>query len=225
MARFLLIPHGPGATLAHLAACVAVAEALRDQGDEPVLAYGGSRPELLDRAGLEWRPVLEAGGPMSDEWFGSDEQLEAILASQLAVLEEVAPDACITSAGAGRLTVAIAGRPHLALMHGLGNSRFGRRGRRRATIVGDLRRPARAWKDLRLEMMKRRRGTRSGAIWMRGWARHTGAPLTAEEASIGRPDLVACTTTPLLDPAPAMPPHWRYTGPLSFGPAMPGWFV
>jgi UDP:flavonoid glycosyltransferase YjiC (YdhE family) len=52
-ARFLMIPHAPGGTLAHLAACLAVAGALRDRGLESIFAYGGSRPELLERAKFE----------------------------------------------------------------------------------------------------------------------------------------------------------------------------
>lgn len=222
MARFLLIPHAPGGTLAHLAACVAVAQALREQGDDPVLAYGGSRPELLDEAGIDWRPVLEAAGPMSVDWFESEDHLEAVLASQLEVIEQVTPDACITSAGAGRLAVAVSGRPHLALMHGLGNSSFGLRGRRRDAILGDLRRPARAWRDLTLALrgrLRRRRSHPSGRIWVRAWARHLGMGLDDETIWTGPADLAACTTTPLLDPAPDMPGHWRYVGPFSFAPA------
>jgi UDP:flavonoid glycosyltransferase YjiC (YdhE family) len=220
VARFLLIPHAPQGTLAHLAACISVAGALRDRGHEVVFAYGGTRPELLDGPGFEWRPVLEAGGAMSSEWFETDEHLEEILASQLAAVEEVRPDACITSAGAGRLTAAVAGVPQLDLMHGLGNSTFGRRGRLRETIRGDLRRPSRAVKDLWLGLRPRRR-TPSGEIWLRAWRRHTGMALDPITKWTGHATAVACTTTPLLDPTRGMPEHWRYVGPLSFGPALP----
>jgi UDP:flavonoid glycosyltransferase YjiC (YdhE family) len=223
VSRFLLIPHAPGGTLAHLAACISVAGALRERGHEALFAYGGARPELLDQAGFEWRRVLEAGGPMSAEWFETDEQLEAILASQLDAIEAIGPDACITSAGAGRLAVEVARVPHLALMHGLGNTSFGRRGRRREAILGDLRRPSRGLKDLRLALGPRAKHP-SGEIWHRAWVRHARAPLGPETAMTGRADAVACTTTPLLDPAPGMPAHWSYVGPLSFAPteAAPG---
>jgi UDP:flavonoid glycosyltransferase YjiC (YdhE family) len=218
MSRFLLIPHAPGGTLAHLAACISAAGALRERGHEAVFAYGGTRPELLDQAGFEWRRVLEADGPMSAEWFETDEQLEAILASQIDAIEAIDPDACITSAGVGRLAVEVARVPHLALMHGLGNTSFGRRGRRREAILGDLRRPSRGLKDLRLAFGPRAKHP-SGEIWHRAWLRHARAPLGPETAMTGRADAVACTTTPLLDPAPGMPAHWSYVGPLSFAPA------
>jgi UDP:flavonoid glycosyltransferase YjiC (YdhE family) len=221
LARFLLVPHAPGGTLAHLAACISVAEALREDGHQPVLAYGGTRPELLEQAGLRWLRVAEAGGAMAVDWFDSDEQLDRILASQLEAIERVGPDVCITSAGAGRLAVAVAGAPHLALMHGLGNSPFGRRGRRRQAILGDLRRPRRALEDLRIELRPRGRHT-SARIWNWGWVRHTGAALDRETVATGRADAVACTTTPMLDPAPGMPVHWSYIGPLSFAPAAAG---
>ena len=212
------MPHAPGATLAHLAACISVAEALREQGHEPVFAYGGTRPELLDGAGFKSRRVVEVNGAMSEDWFESDEHLDRVLSSQMAAIEDASPDVCITSAGAGRLAVAVAGARHLALMHGLGNSPAGRRGRRHTTILSDLRRPARALKDLWLQVAPRRRHE-SGAIWARGWLRHTGAELDVETVATGRADAVACTTTPLLDPADRMPARWRYVGPLSFSPA------
>jgi UDP:flavonoid glycosyltransferase YjiC (YdhE family) len=216
VARFLLIPHAPGGTLAHLTACVSVAAALRERGHEAVLAYGGSRPELLDEAALEWRRVREAGGAFSTEWFDSDEELDRILASHLEAIEEVGPDVCITSAGAGRLAVAVSGRRHLALMQGLGNSTFGRRGRRREAILGDLRRPSRGLKDLWLSRPMRR--SPSALIWLRGWQRHTGTRLDSVTKWTGPADVVACITTPLLDPAPGMPPRWSYVGPLSYAP-------
>ncbi len=218
MSRFLLIPHAPGGTLAHLAACISVAGALCERRHQVVFAYGGARPELLDQAGFEWRRVLEAGGPMSAEWFETDEQLEAILASQLDAIEGIRPDACITSAGVGRLAVEVARVPHLALMHGLGNTSFGRRGRRREAILGDLRRPSRGLKDLRLALGPRAKHP-SGEIWHRAWLRHARAPLGPETTMTGPADAVACTTTPLLDPARGMPAHWSYVGPLSFAPA------
>ena len=219
MARFLLIPHAPGGTLAHLAACISIAGPLRDDGHEALFAYGGDLPGLIEDAGFEWLAVTEATGPMSWEWFESDEQLEGILSSQLEAIEQARPDVCITSAGAGRLAVAAAGNRHLSLHHGLGTSPYGRRGRRRHALLGDLRRPSRALEDIRLQLRPRRRH-RSGEIWRNGWIRHTGAPLDRETRATGRADLVACTTTPLLDPARGMPAHWRYTGPLGF--SMPG---
>jgi len=216
VSRFLLIPHAPGGTLAHLTACISVAAALRERGHETVLAYGGSRPELLDEAGLEWRRVLEAGGAFSTEWFDSDKELDRILGSHLEAIEEVRPDVCITSAGAGRLAVAVSATRHLALMPGLGNSTFGRRGRRREAILGDLRRPSRALKDLWLSRPARR--SPSAWIWFRGWQRHAGTTLDSVTRWTGPADAVACISTPLLDPAPGMPPHWSYVGPLSYAP-------
>ena len=77
-ATFLMIPHAPGGTLAHLAACLAVAGALRDRGHEVIFAYGGSRPELLERAGFEWHPAVEAAAQLSSGTGGSGPAVAAV---------------------------------------------------------------------------------------------------------------------------------------------------
>ena len=218
MARFLFLPHAPLGTLAHLTSCLAVAQQLDSRGHTTLVAYGGSRPELLDESGVAWRRVPEARGPMSDEWFETAEDLERILGAHAALIEEFDPSVCVTSAGAGRLSVAISGRPHLGIQHALGNTSFGRAGRRREAILSDLRHPARGWKDLRLELRnRRRRPTVTGRIWHAAWRERTGVALDSTTKWTGTADLVACTTTPLLDPTRGLPDHWRYVGPLSYG--------
>jgi UDP:flavonoid glycosyltransferase YjiC (YdhE family) len=215
MARFLMIPHAPGGTLAHLAACTAVATGLRARGHEPIFAYGGTRPELLDRAGMEWVPVLESRGPMSQDWFESPEDLERILGSQLDAISRLRPAACITSAGVGRLATEVARVPHLALMHTLAGSPYGRRAVRRWMVRDLARHPSRLAGHLRA----RERGRPSDGGLITGEVRRRLGlpPLDAGTASTGVADLVACTTTPTLDPAVGLPAHWRYVGPLSYG--------
>jgi UDP:flavonoid glycosyltransferase YjiC (YdhE family) len=218
MARFLFLPHAPLGTLAHLTSCLGVALELDRRGHETLFAYGGDRPELIDRAGVAWRRTPEARGPMSDEWFSSQADLDRVLDAHAELIEQFDPCVCVTSAGAGRLSVAISGRPHLAIQHALGNTSFGRAGRRREAILGDLRRPARAWKDLRLELRNRRRPpTVTGRIWHEAWSKRVGVRLDSTTKWTGTADLVACTTTPLLDPTRGLPGDWRYVGPISYG--------
>lgn len=218
MGRFLFLPHAPLGTLAHLTSCIGVARELDSRGNESLIAYGGSRPELIDAAEVAWRRVPEARGPMSDEWFETERDLERILTAHAELIEEFDPSVCVTSAGAGRLSVAISGRPYLAIQHALGNTTFGRAGRRRQAILGDLRRPARGLEDLRLELRnRRRRPNATGRIWNAAWRELAGVALDSTTKWTGTADLVACTTTPLLDPTCGLPDHWRYVGPVSYG--------
>ena len=216
MARFLMIPHAPGGTLAHLAACSAVAGALRDRGHEAIFAYGGSRPELLERAGFEWHPVVEAGGPMYWEWFDSTEHLERILSSQLDLIERLQPAVCVTSAGFGGIAAEVKGVPELALMHSLSGSRYGRPAVRAWMLRDAARHPSRLLGHLRARRSRPERG-HAMAVIAEVRRRRGLPPLDAPSGLIGRADLVACTTAPFLDPTRGLPAHWRYVGALSYG--------
>ncbi|MGH2956606.1 MAG: glycosyltransferase [Solirubrobacterales bacterium] len=216
MARFLIIPHAPGGTLAHLAACSAVAGALRDRGHEAIFAYGGSRPELLERAGFEWRPIVEAGGPMYWEWFDGPEHLEGIVSSQLDLIERLQPAVCVTSAGFGGIAAEIRGVPELALMHGLCGSRYGRPAVRPWMLRDAARHPTRLLGHLRSRRSRPERD-QAMAVIVEVRRRRRLPPLDTPGGVMRSADLVACTTTPILDPTRGLPGHWRYVGPLSYG--------
>ena len=217
MARILMIPHAPGGTLAHLAACSAVAGALRERGHDPIFAYGGSRPELLERDGYEWHPVVEARGPMYWEWFESADELDSMLSSNLALMERLEPEVCVTSAGFGGLAAEIKNLPELTLMHGLPGSRYGRPAIRAWMLRDAARHPTRLLGHIRA---RRSRPTVYAGVYdaIAEVRRRRGLP-PVEPGSIpaGRTNLVGCTTAPFLDPARGMPAHWRYVGPLDYG--------
>jgi len=215
MARVLMIPHAPGGTLAHLAACLAVAAALRDRAHEPTFAYGGSRPDLLERAGFEWHPVVEAHGPMYWEWFDSAEHLERMVSSQLELIERLNPAVCVTSAGFGGIAAQIAGVPGLALMHGLSGSPYGRPAVRPWMLRDAARHPIRLLGHLRGRRSRpERKQARAIIVEVR---RRWRLPPLDRGGVLDRADLVACTTAPFLDPSRGLPAHWRYVGPLSYG--------
>lgn len=216
MARFLMMPHAPGGTLAHLAACSAVAGALRERGHDAIFAYGGSRPELLDRAGFEWHPVVEAGGPMYWEWFETVEHLERMVSSQLELIARLQPAACVTSAGFAGIAAEVNGLPRLALMHTLAGTRFGRMAILPWMLRDAARHPTRLLGHLRA---RRRRPERDRARTIIAEVRRRRGlpPPVPPGAPITTGGVFAYTTTPFLDPARGLPAHYRYVGPLSYG--------
>jgi UDP:flavonoid glycosyltransferase YjiC (YdhE family) len=215
MARFLMIPHAPGGTLAHVAACSAVADSLRDRGHEAIFAYGGSRPELLERAGFEWHRVIEEPGALVSEWFQSAEELEEMLSSQLDLVERIQPAVCVTSAGLGGLAAEVAGLPELALMHGLPGSPYGRPALRGWMLRDAARHPSRLLGHLRSR--RARPAVASVVAAITELRRRRGLPPLDDRGIVGHADRVACTTAPFLDPAREIPAHWRYVGPLDYG--------
>ena len=54
MARILLLPHAPTVGLAHIGACLEVGRELRSRGHEVAVAYGGTRPEIIERERFAW---------------------------------------------------------------------------------------------------------------------------------------------------------------------------
>jgi len=218
VARFLLIPHAPEGTLAHVAACSAVAGALRERGHEPIFAYGGTRPELLERAGFEWHPVVEAGGPMYWQWFESEDELERMVSSHLELIERVQPAACITSSGFGGITAEIKGLPELALVHGLPGSAYGRPALRAWMLRDAARHPTRLVGHLRSRRFRPGARERVAAAIAEVRRLHT-LPSLDSGGLAGRADVVACTTAPFLDPARELPAKWQYVGPLDYGVA------
>jgi UDP:flavonoid glycosyltransferase YjiC (YdhE family) len=216
MSTILMVPHAPGGTLAHLAACLAVAGAMRDREHQPVFAYGGSRPELIEGAGFEWHPVVEAAGPMHWEWFETPEELDRMVSSHLDLIDRLSPAACVTSAGFARLAGEIRGVPVMALSHGLPGSSYGRRALRPWMLRDAARHPTRLLGHLR-SRMGHTQGANANAAIAEVRRRRSLPPRDPSTALIGGSDLVALTTAPFLDPARGLPEHWRYVGPLDYG--------
>jgi len=218
LARFLMTPHAPGGLLAHLAACLAVADGLRERGHEAIFAYGGTLPALIERAGFEWRPVIEARGPMHWEWFHDADELDSMISSHLALIEELRPAACVASAGLSRLATEVAGIPHMALLHSLAGTRYGAPKIRGWMLRDAARHPTRL-----LGHLSSRRSRRQGSEIAASIAevrRRRGLPaLSAPSNLMAGADLVACATAPFLDPARPLPAHYHYAGPLDYGAA------
>jgi len=225
MARFLMMPHSPAGTLAHLAACSAVGTVLRERGHDVHFAHGGSNAALLEDAGFTWHPVRESHGPMNKDWFHDAADLEGMLASQLEVIKELRPHVCVTSAGIGRLAAEVSSDTtrHLAMHHNLAQSAYGRRALRAWKLRYDLRRPRRLVRDIRTRVKRPSEGlkaVRRASAEVR--AAYGLPPLDDSTLATGVADAVACTSAPFLDPQQGMPAHWRYTGPISYAPPGPG---
>ena len=221
MARVLMAPHAPTTGVAHVGACLAVAERLRARGHEVAFAYGGSREELIVGAGFgvhrveEVRPEREWAG-----WYADAADLRRSVESHARVIEELGPDAIVTSSGlAARIAAAAAGVPELALVHHLSLTRFAR-----ATGTGiwrrrlrDARRPRRALRVARNRLRRTRAGgAPGGAVPSPARVVRAELGLEPDERDLGLAVAVACTTTPFLDPARGLPAHWRYTGPIGW---------
>lgn len=220
MARFLMIPHAPIGLLAHLTACATVAGALRDRGHEPIFAYGGSRPELVERAGFDWHPVVEARGPMHWEWFENPDHLERMVSSQVGLVERLNPAALVTSAGFGRITAELTGIPELALMHSVAGTRYGRSALRAWMLRDAARHPTRLIGHLRAR--RHRPGSAAVIESLAEVLRRHGLSPLDRGTLVARAELVACATAPFLDPTLGLPPHWHYVGPLDYGTADSG---
>jgi len=221
MARFLMLPHSPSTGLAHLGACLAVARELRNGGHEAIFAYGGTRPDLIEREGFEWRPVPEVPPEREwqpDAWFESVEELSTAVEGHLALIAELEPATTISSSGvAGRLASEVADLPSVHLMHYLAKTSFGRR----PVVWGDRRRdlthPRRLWRvgRARLRAAARSRRRRPLIEAIADFRARRGLPAAPAHAVAGCVDtVVALATTPELDPAVGLPASWRYVGPV-----------
>lgn len=221
MARFLLVPHAPTGILAHVGACLAVGRELRARGHVVEMAYGGTRPDVIEREGVSWHPVPEVA-PQREwnpaGWFGSTAELSAMVAAHRALIGRLGVDAAVSSSGiAGRLACELEQVPQVHLMHYLATSGYGRApllwdNRRR-----DLRRPRRALRVARSRLVRAARLARgsSTARTVAALRAQLGLPAAGPGTIAGvRDSSVALTTTPFLDPARDLPAHWRYAGPV-----------
>ena len=217
VARVLFFPLAPGPGLAHVGACVAVADELERRGHETVLAYGGSRPELV--AGwtrrleqVEEIPYERTLGDSAAGWFAPGD-LERFTRADVELIERVGPDVVVVDLRpSASMACELTGVPDLTLMHYLRLTSWYREPdpwRLRARGLGRPQRlpyAVRRWLDKDL-----------------GGGKQLRAAIAAARPALGLPGpgalwpgrVVACTTTPLLDPAEP-PPSWHYVGPISW---------
>jgi UDP:flavonoid glycosyltransferase YjiC (YdhE family) len=159
MARILLLPHAPTDGLAHVGACLEVGRELRARGHQLEFAYGGTSPHVIEREGFPWHRVPEVAPEREwhpDGWFESTRELQAQVSAHVRLLEEVRPDAVVSSSGlAGRLACELVGLPRLHLMHYLPTTPYGRRPVVWANRLRDARRPRRLARVLRARLSRR----------------------------------------------------------------------
>jgi UDP:flavonoid glycosyltransferase YjiC (YdhE family) len=214
-----MLPFAPGGLLGHLGACAAVARVLRARGHDVTFAYGGSLPEVLDREGFAWRPVEEVAadrGADSTRWFDSADQVERVVRSNLGVVEALAPDVAVTSSGiAAGMACQLAGVPEVHLHHYLALTAYARPAVVWSQRRADLRHPRRIRRLVRSRLAARRPGPPVVERY-REARRRLGLPDVTRPGAARPGALVACTTTPFLDPAEGLPPTWRYVGPLTW---------
>ncbi len=223
MARVLLVPHAPTTGLAHVGACMEVGRRLRERGHEVEMAYGGSRPEVVDAEGFPRHPVPEVAAEREWSpagWYASEQELRSHVEAHTAVIDRVRPDVVVTSSGvAGRLACESAGVPRLYLMHYLQTTPFGRRAIVWGDRLRDARHPRRAARVLRARARRARRtpsGPRTTDV-VAAVRPALGLPPTGPgDFSGARDTIVAITSAPFIDPADGLPAHWRYVGPLAW---------
>lgn len=225
MARVVLLPHAPTSSLAHVGACLEVGRELRARGHEVVMAYGGTRPDVIEREGFAWERVPEVAPEREwhpGGWFGSAGELRSHVAAHLEVLDRLRPDAAVSSSGiAGRLACEVAELPQVHLMHYLASTPYGRRPIVWGNRLRDARRPRRLVRvaRARISSTRRRRGDPPTLRVVEAVRRELDLPPAGPESFAGaRDSVVAITTAPFLDPADGLPGHWRYIGPLAWSP-------
>ena len=226
MARVLLLPHAPTTGLAHVGACLAVGSELRARGHELVMAYGGSRPEVVEAEGVSWEHVPEITPEREwdpPRWFASPAELRSIVEAHVGVIERTGSDVAVSSSGvAGRLACELVGLPQLHLMHYLATSTYGRGPVIWRNRLRDARRPRRALRIARARIRTlRTRAVSGGPPAVVGPVRaELGLPPTRPGAVGGcRDTAIALTTTPFIDPAVGLPESWRYVGPVVWSAA------
>jgi UDP:flavonoid glycosyltransferase YjiC (YdhE family) len=221
VSRVLLFPFAPGGGLAHVGACITLARELERRGHETVLAYGGDRTDVVaaEVGGFERVdevPYERTVGDTVAHWFETPAQLVQLVEGDRRLIERLRPDAVVVDT---RLSASYAselsGVPDLALMHFLRLMKWYREPEPWRRRLREVRRPHRVGAALR-----RRRDPDLGG------GKALDRVVAQARQALGLPPLelpwrgsiVACTTTPLLDPA-ELPSHWRYVGPVTWSSA------
>lgn len=228
-----MMPFAPSGLLGHLGACLAVAQVLRERGHDVTFAYGGELPEMLEAEGFPWRAVPEVPaerGADSTRWFDGPDDVVDQVRARAALLADLGPDVAVTSSGAvAGPACELAGVPEVHLHHYLGLGAAARRAVAWSQRWADLRHPRRIPRVLahRARQVRARAG---GAGGRKGTGIGRTGPIAVARERLGLPPrpagalpaspdaLVACTTTPFLDPVRRLPDGWRYVGPLTWWP-------
>ena len=226
MARVLLLPHAPTVGLAHVGACLAIGTELRARGHEVTMAYGGSRPDVIQAEGFSWEPVPEIAPEREwdpPRWFASGAELRSMVEARVGVIERTRADVAVASSGiAGRLACELVGLPLLHLMHYVATSSYGRGPVIWRNRLRDVRHPRRALRvaRARLRTLRGRAGSsRPPAVVGQVRAELGLPPARPGDVAGVRDTVVALTTTPFIDPAAGLPPIWRYVGPVVWSAA------
>lgn len=216
-ARVALFPLGAGHVLAHPGACRTIADALAARGHDPVLVYGGLERSLL-ADGVRVEPVREIDrsrlqpGSVARAFGGTDE-LPRLVEADLDVLDRLRPDVAVVDCRlSAQIACELAGVPIVSVVHFFRSTPW----HAPEPLAGALRRRARVRRAARIVRWTLDRDP-LGLTTLARVTAETRAGLGLDpRRPIFEGDRVACTTTPLLDPSNAMPPHWRYVGPVTW---------
>jgi UDP:flavonoid glycosyltransferase YjiC (YdhE family) len=191
------------------------------------MAYGGSRPDVIESEGFGWERVPEVAPEREwdpPRWFASSAELRSMVQAHVDLIERTRPDAAVSSGGAvgGRLACELVGLPHLHLGHYLGTSRYGRAPVIWRNRLRDIRHPRRGLRVARAHIRTLRARAGSGrppAAVAQARAELSLPPARPEDLGGCRDTAVALTTAPCIDPAVGLPARWRYIGPVVWSAA------
>jgi UDP:flavonoid glycosyltransferase YjiC (YdhE family) len=219
MSRVVMFPFAPGDGLAHVGACLAVGAELRRRGHTVVVAYGGSAPEVVHAAELPLArvgevPLERTGSRTAAQWFtGPNELIELVEQDQAVLRSTHAEVAVVDVRPSARLACLLLGVPHVSLIHFLAGTHWADEPDRWARRLRAARSLGRALRAVQFRFSRDPFGSHAlRAVFDAAGARLglSGTPAMWDGT------LVACTTTPLLDPVHSMPAHWRYVGPVTW---------
>lgn len=219
--KALFFPFSTGPGLAHAGACLAVASELSKRGSEAVLAYGGTRPDLIKADGVRVVEVEE----MPIEGFGDHEHLTSAL-PELATLpdridqdrqliEAEKPDVVVIDMRFSAAPAAeLAGVPTVTINHFFASTGFSETTSLRRRL-GMLRHPLYAANRVR-SIFDRDPFKAQETFERIASARRTLGLPPADELPIIGPCTAFTTTAGLDPPARALPEGWHLVGPVTW---------
>lgn len=187
---------------------------------------------MIEQAGFGWHPLPEVPWTWDfGRWYPTAEDLTAAVRAHAALIERLAPDAAIIDSSVpARIACEAAALDDLSLNHFLpAQPEF----RRRRDLWGRhprlLLRPRRALKAARLRL-GRNDSPEVGVIFTPEPSGRAAlisrinevraslglSPVASVTAGAWNAKIVACPTTPFLDPTRRLPPSARYVGPVSW---------
>jgi UDP:flavonoid glycosyltransferase YjiC (YdhE family) len=218
MSRVALFPLGVGHVLAHPGACRTIAGELAARGHDPVLVYGGLERSVLDDGGVRIEPVPETVRTPLDPTsvagaYGGPEGLARLVEADLEVLRRVGPDAAVVDCRLSAVIACeVAAIPFVSVVHFFRSTPWGAPEPFSRTL-GRRARVRRAARLVRWVLDP----DPLGLTTLTRITAETRARFGLDPNRFGFDgDRVACTTTPRLDPASDVPPHWRYVGPVTW---------